>query len=153
MSNLTNSQISQNLINEWMEQFGDKSAKQNGTNIFLYWYNEQNNKNHVHFFINDDVEVWKYNIKCNNNKGDDRETFDVNQSTIEELMDTVQNNWVIECPEHTSPGGGKILYKRTKTKRRKKKGEEKQQKKGKKQKKGKLNVNTALKDGVRTRRR
>ena len=139
MSELTNSIIAQTLRAKWTETYGSDSAKQNNTNIYLYWFPKKDPENHAHFFINDDDDGFQYNIKCDNNDGNERTTHKVTESSIEELIQSVISNWENECPDYTSQGGGRILYKRTKKRKTKKRKTKKRKTKKRKTKRRKKN--------------
>jgi len=68
-----------------------------GDNLYLYWDKKKDSDNHGHVFLN---KRWYYNIKCNNNRGNDRIRHTVsNSKKSNKTKREIKENWRKECPE------------------------------------------------------
>jgi len=76
------------------------AKKKRGKNIYLFWRNRPNSENHGHIFFHEDHKRWNYNIKCNNNKGNDRIRHNISQNKpARTLKSKIKEDWRKECPE------------------------------------------------------
>jgi hypothetical protein len=76
------------------------SNNQRGKNMYLYW-NRKDGENHGHVFFYDKTKRWYYNIKCNNNKGNDRKLHKIPKTeTASSLKPEIKSHWKKECPEY-----------------------------------------------------
>lgn len=72
--------------------------KRRGSNLYLY-LGKKNSENHGHVFHNEKKHNWYYNIKCNNNKGNDRIRHKINKTKrVPKLKTEIKDNWRTECP-------------------------------------------------------
>ena len=89
----TNENILDNLEKVWPK------SKKRGSNLYLY-LDKKNSENHGHVFHNEKKNNWYYNIKCNNNKGNDRIRHKINKTKrIGKLKQEIKANWRTECTE------------------------------------------------------
>lgn len=85
-----------------------------GKNRYLFWHNRPNSQNHGHIFYHEDHKRWNYNIKCNNNKGNDRIRHNISKSKpARTLKSKIKEDWRKECPQFV-----KQTSKKRKTKKR-----------------------------------
>ena len=85
-----------------------------GKNRYLFWHNRPNSENHGHIFYHEDHKRWNYNIKCNNNKGNDRIRHTISKSKpARTLKSKIKEDWRKECPQFV-----KQTSKKRKTKKR-----------------------------------
>jgi len=71
-----------------------------GKNWYLFWRNRENSENHGHIFYHKEHKRWNYNIKCNNNKGNDRIRHNISKSKSAKTLKTkIKEDWRKECPE------------------------------------------------------
>jgi hypothetical protein len=85
-----------------------------GKHRYLFWHNRPNSQNHGHIFYHEDHKRWNYNIKCNNNKGNDRIRHNISKSKpARTLKSKIKEDWRKECPEFV-----KQTSKKGKTKKR-----------------------------------
>ena len=74
--------------------------KKRGKNRYLFWNNRPNSENHGHIFYHEDHKRWNYNIKCNNNKGNERIRHNISKSKpARTLKSKIKEDWRKECPE------------------------------------------------------
>jgi len=99
------------------------AKKKRGKNIYLFWRNRPNSENHGHIFFHEDHKRWNYNIKCNNNKGNDRIRHNISQNKpARTLKSKIKEDWRKECPEFVKETSKKRkTYKKTNTKTKHKK--------------------------------
>lgn len=85
-----------------------------GKNRYLFWNNHPNSQNHGHIFYHEEHKRWNYNIKCNNNKGNDRIRHNISKSkSAKTLKSKIKEDWRKECPNFV-----KQAPKKRKTKKR-----------------------------------
>lgn len=87
---------------ELLENLGEKWPEYDtrGSNLYLFWDKRKDSKNHGHVFFHENHNKWYYNIKCNNNKGNDRIRHRlVKTKTPGETKTEIRENWREECPE------------------------------------------------------
>jgi len=91
------------------------AKKKRGKNIYLFWRNRPNSENHGHIFFHEDHKRWNYNIKCNNNKGNDRIRHNISQNKpARTLKSKIKEDWRKECPEFVKETSKKRkTYKKT----------------------------------------
>ena len=71
-----------------------------GKNRYLFWNNRPNSQNHGHIFYHEEHKRWNYNIKCNNNKGNDRIRHNISKSkSAKTLKSKIKEDWRKECPD------------------------------------------------------
>lgn len=88
--------------------------ERHGKNRYLFWHNRPNSENHGHIFYHEDHKRWNYNIKCNNNKGNDRIRHTISKSKpARTLKSKIKEDWRKECPQFV-----KQTSKKRKTKKR-----------------------------------
>jgi hypothetical protein len=75
------------------------SHSQRGKNLYLYWAKKPNSQNHGHVFYHKDHKKWYYNIKCNNNKGNDRIRHNITKNRAKTLKNKIKKDWRTECPQ------------------------------------------------------
>jgi len=86
--------VIQDLDEVWPAQ------KKRGKNRYLFWRNRANSENHGHIFYHEDHNRWNYNIKCNNNKGNDRIRHNISKSNpVRTLKSKIKEDWRKECPD------------------------------------------------------
>jgi len=91
--------------------------KRRGSNLYLYMGNKSS-ENHGHVFHNEKKHNWYYNIKCNNNKGNDRIRHKINKTKrVPKLKTEIKDNWRTECPSFIK---SKNKQKKNKTQKNKK---------------------------------
>jgi len=91
--------------------------KRRGSNLYLYMGNKSS-ENHGHVFYNEKKNNWYYNIKCNNNKGNDRIRHKINKTKrVPKLKIEIKDNWRTECPSFIK---SKNRQKKNKTQKNKK---------------------------------
>jgi hypothetical protein len=76
------------------------SHSQRGKNLYLYWAKKPNSQNHGHVFYHKDHKKWYYNIKCNNNKGNDRIRHNIIKNRPKTFKNIIKQNWRAECPSY-----------------------------------------------------
>ena len=110
---MTNSlKTDKNIIDD-LEKVWPKS-KQKGSNMYLY-LGKKDSENHGHVFYDERTNNWYYNIKCNNNKGNNRIRHKINK-TKRKLKKEIKANWRVECPAFI---GSKNKPKKNKTRKNK----------------------------------
>ena len=71
-----------------------------GKNRYLFWNNRPNSQNHGHIFYHEEHKRWNYNIKCNNNKGNDRIRHNISKNkSAKTLKSKIKEDWRKECPD------------------------------------------------------
>lgn len=99
--------VIQDLEKEW------PTHVRRGKNRYLFWNNRPNSNNHVHIFYHEDHHRWNYNIKCNNNKGNDRIRHNISKSKpAKTLKSKIKKDWRKECPEFVKEPSTKKSSKR-----------------------------------------
>lgn len=66
------------------------SHSHRGKNLYLYWAKKPNSQNHGHVFYHKDHKKWYYNIKCNNNKGNDRIRHNITKIRAKTLKNKIK---------------------------------------------------------------
>ena len=89
--------------------------KRRGSNLYLYM-GKKSSENHGHVFHNEKKHNWYYNIKCNNNKGNDRIRHKINKTKrVPKLKTEIKDYWSTECPSFIK---SKSKQKKNKTQKR-----------------------------------
>jgi len=88
--------LSENLAESWKKVGGSTKGAISG-DMYLYWGREKDDFNHIHIF----EEGTKYNIKCNNDAGKDRQIFSIiEHQSIRDFINELQYNWENVCPNY-----------------------------------------------------
>ena len=70
--------------------------------LYLYLNKNKDSENHTHIFFHEKHKRWYYNIKCNNNKGNDRIRYTLRKPY------KIRERWRKECPDYFKSNTKKI---------------------------------------------
>jgi hypothetical protein len=91
--------------------------KKRGKNLYLFLKNRPNSENHGHIFYHEGHKRWNYNIKCNNNKGNERIRHNIYKNkTAKTLKSKIEKDWRKECPGFVKKSSKRKTKKQTPTK-------------------------------------
>ena len=93
-----------------LEKTWEGHFKRRGGNIYLSWGIYSDLDNHIHIYVDDTENVWKYSVKCNGNLGESRIHYyiDPNQS-LDMFVDELEKAFRRDCPG-IQTGGYKYKY-------------------------------------------